>query len=410
MSRLSNASISESAVGVPLPCSPDWQQVIRAEMWASTDRQYQQQLRELLGPLSTSERMMELCRFVLVEILMWSCVVMGGTVTGAIMGTFYTIYLLVIAIPVTVLMFMFLAKWAAVAVILGLVGMSLILGIDYGKKILSTLQDYRARCRRETAWRKRAFFMDPLPDATLAGIEAACAAHPERSAAFRPVMAEIAANQDESSALVRELDAADWRRRFVTRQVLFARGAAAIRDLETASRSSSESHRATVKALIRAIALASQRQMARLKHRHLCPEHLMRCRRYRLNLGDGSMVTYCGCRHDGCRASVGAYSCPGGAVLVLDREWKETVVHDGNRLLINAAAFREMCDVERVEIRSASDSDVRSLLIRLANDTDTRRWSWFSPLRCYLSARCTLSEQTRRALADRFGRIHLISN
>jgi hypothetical protein len=137
----------------------------------------------------------------------------------------------------------------------------------------------------------------------------------------------------------------------------------------------------------------------------LCPRCLVRCYAHRADLPWQPDVTYYGCRT--CHQSQEFIDCPQGIVAVLNAAWQSAQTLHNGLLGVNWLVRRALFDFDRVEIIRATDKDVEQFAMQVGNDADPFRKPRYAQVRCVVSPRCSLSENTLRVLESTFGRVEM---
>ncbi|HEX2987773.1 MAG TPA: hypothetical protein VHS06_06330 [Chloroflexota bacterium] len=115
----------------------------------------------------------------------------------------------------------------------------------------------------------------------------------------------------------------------------------------------------------------------------------------------GSKVTFYRCRL--CGESHGMVDVR-EVLCVLDYRMTEKQEMVDGSLRINWHKHGGMFDFDRIEIIRATDEDVMRLAMDAGNDIDPHRFPHYAGMPCYIDPECSLSENVRRILQDRFGK------
>ncbi len=95
-------------------------------------------------------------------------------------------------------------------------------------------------------------------------------------------------------------------------------------------------------------------------------------------------------------------------IAVLDSNWDEESVRDGDRLLrVNWLKHEALFDFDSIEIVEATDEDIERFTMQVGNDPDEWRRSGYRQMRCRVEPGCELSESTLRLLRSIFGEVQV---
>ncbi len=156
--------------------------------------------------------------------------------------------------------------------------------------------------------------------------------------------------------------------------------------------------------LIADIGQDTRKRLAIISSRLLCPHCFIHCGPHQVNVPWTGEVTYYGCRC--CSQSRNLVTSDKyRLVAILDRDLAAEQVNHNDTIRINWIKYRKLFDFEEVEIVSATDEDVERFAVQIGNDTDPVRSSQYQKMRCVLSAKCGLSENTLRILRRTFGQL-----
>jgi RNase P subunit RPR2 len=203
---------------------------------------------------------------------------------------------------------------------------------------------------------------------------------------------------DPPGALVAALREGRWTDRFTARHALVAWGGEAVEPLMAMTQDNHQRRTATW--LLRSIARETTARLKRKASRLLCPRCLVRCARHRERIPWRRPFTYYGCR--ACGQSRKFLDWPGEVVAVLDTGMTEGQVQRDNQLRVNWLQRQSLFDFDQVEILQATDKEVQTFAVQVANDTDTFRQRRYRKMRCTVAEGCQLSKNTLRALKGRF--------
>ena len=94
-------------------------------------------------------------------------------------------------------------------------------------------------------------------------------------------------------------------------------------------------------------------------------------------------------------------------VVVLDNRVGPRQVETEDQLRVNWFQHQALFDFDQVEIVAASDEQVERFAVKVGNDTDPIRKSYYQSMACSIDATCNLSENTVRVLDNIFGEVSL---
>lgn len=143
----------------------------------------------------------------------------------------------------------------------------------------------------------------------------------------------------------------------------------------------------------------------RLGHKSgaLCPDCLVRYSLHRVSFPLNAIFYY------GCRACGQSQKFIEGhhVVAVLDKSMAVEQARQVGVIQVNWFARQALFDFDEVRILQASDEEVERFVIQAGNDPDPIRRSRSRQIPWIISNECELSENTRRILQARFGRVSL---
>jgi hypothetical protein len=137
----------------------------------------------------------------------------------------------------------------------------------------------------------------------------------------------------------------------------------------------------------------------------LCPTCLTKFGPHEIHLNWWRTITYYGCRT--CGQSREFIEDNGQAVMILNQAMTTTQLRQDGIFLVNWLAQRELFDFDEVQIIQASDEEVERFAVQVGNDTDPLREARYQQMRCIVSPRCRLSENTMRILERMFGQVEV---
>jgi len=135
---------------------------------------------------------------------------------------------------------------------------------------------------------------------------------------------------------------------------------------------------------------------------YICPTCLLRFQIHRVKISSLNQIPYCGCR--GCHQSqTFLHNKQVEAVLNagMTDEWSE----NQRDIQVNWLARRSLFDFDAVQIIQATDEDVERFAVQVGNDTDAYRAERYGQMKCTVSSKVQLSENTLRILRKTFGEV-----
>jgi RNase P subunit RPR2 len=132
-----------------------------------------------------------------------------------------------------------------------------------------------------------------------------------------------------------------------------------------------------------------------------CSNCLVCCGEHKVHLSWWQPITYYGCRS--CGQSQEFFEFKGQVTAVLNSQMNTEKFKQNGVLRVNWLARRKLFDFDEVEIVQATDEDVERFAVQVGNDTDPKRKPRYQEMRCVVSPKCHLSENTMRILERMFG-------
>ncbi|MCS7254567.1 MAG: hypothetical protein NZ781_11170 [Armatimonadetes bacterium] len=196
----------------------------------------------------------------------------------------------------------------------------------------------------------------------------------------------------------------DWMQRFIARYALVSLGGEAVEPLHALLQDSRTALRQTATHLIQDIAKDTRVRLASIAPRLLCPRCLVYCHAHSIRLSRISKVTYYGCC--ACHQSRNWLEVEEVEIVaVLDAGMATEQVEQYGMLRVNWLHRRALFDFDLVQIIQATDEDVERFCIQVGNDDDMYRRPRYRKMRCLVSQKCGLREETINMLRSMFGEV-----
>ncbi len=241
-------------------------------------------------------------------------------------------------------------------------------------------------------------------------IRTACRERPDRAGVWPACLArldQIRSGVVPGDEILSDFGRPEWERRWAAWHYLATAGLSTIR-LVLAYAEKDPSLRAHAEGMVRLVCEDTRKVVGSRASQLICGKCFVHCGKHRIDVPGGSAYDYYGCRS--CGMSHHLIPKPKSLTLVLDESLGPDPVWRGSELRVNwlararAAKYEgtELYDFDRVEIVSATETDVDHFLVDVANDTDADRRKRYAQIPCLVAADSGLSDVAIRKLRDVF--------